>query len=283
MSDLAASADRDTGLWSRQFDPIYDFPTVPIKTKVALCTTPRCGSHFLGHKLHSLGAFGYPLEYLNPGNWEIWEKRADGRPVLDFIKSKRTGPNGVFAVKLHHEHLAAFLVAEPDPLDYTFIHLRRRDLTRQAISFARAQQTGAWISDMPETAPAHYDWGLIAAKMDHIARGNADWQSFLQSLGIQPLELYYEDIVADMPGALAQIADYTGVRIDEAVPDMGTFTPERQKRQAQADWLTRFEADTRAMLAKGVAIPGVSYPDNIAVLRHRARQVAKRLKARAGL
>ncbi|MDX8354998.1 Stf0 family sulfotransferase [Cognatiyoonia sp. IB215182] len=283
MSDPETSTDRHTGLWSRQFDPVYDFPTVPVKTKVALCTTPRCGSHFLGHKLHSLGAFGYPLEYLNPGNWEIWDKRAGETPTLDFIKSKRTGPNGVFAVKLHHEHLTDFLVQEPEPLTYNFIHLRRRDLTRQAISFARAEQTGAWISDMPEIAPAYYDWGLIATKMDHISRGNADWQGFLQCLGIQPLELYYEDIVADMSGALARIADYTDVRIDEAVPDAGTFTPERQKRQAQADWLARFEADSRDRLAKGDAIPGVSYPDNIAVLRHRARKVAKRLKARAGL
>ena len=136
---------------------------------------------------------------------------------------------------------------------------------------------------MPETAPAYYDWEMIAEKMDHISRGNADWQSFLHSVGVQPLELYYEDIVADMPGALTQIADFIGVRIDEAVPDTDTFTPQRQKRQAQADWLTRFEAESRHKLAKGMTLPGVSYPDNIAILRHHARRMAKRIKASAGL
>ncbi|PJI91459.1 LPS sulfotransferase NodH [Yoonia maricola] len=282
MSDTVSKVRINDGLWHRQFDSENDYPTVPVTKKFALCTTPRCGSHFLGHKLHDLGAFGYPLEYLNPGNWQVWNKRAGERPTLDFIKSIRTGPNGLFAVKLHHEHLTAFLKHEAEPLDYKFIHLRRRDLTKQAISFARAQQTGAWISDMPETAPACYDWALIAEKMDAISRGNADWQSFLRSVGVQPLEMYYEDIVADTPQAIAQIADYLDIDLAEVTPEEPAFAPKRQKKKAQDDWLTRFQADSRAMLSKGDAIPGVSYPDNVAVLRRRTVKVAKRLRAKAG-
>ncbi len=283
MTEPAPKTEIPDGLWHRQFDAANDFPTVPVTKKVALCTTPRCGSHFLGHQMHALGVFGYPLEYLNPGNWHVWENRAGTDDTLDYIKSVRTGPNGVFSVKLHHEHLLAFLKQEPAPLDYKFIHLCRRDLTKQAISFARAQQTGAWISDMPETAPAEYDWALIAEKVDAISRGNADWQSFLRSVGIKPLQLFYEDIVADMSGTITQIASYLEIDINDVTAEEPAFTPKRQKKKAQDDWLTRFESDSRAALAEGRPIPGASPPAAAAVIRRRTIQVAKRLKAKAGL
>jgi LPS sulfotransferase NodH len=271
------------GLWGRQFDAINDFLTVPVTKKVALCTTPRCGSHFLGHQMYAMGAFGYPLEYLNPGNWQVWEQRAGSLDTLDFIKSVRTGPNGLFSVKLHHEHLQAFLKQEQAPLEYKFIHLCRRDLTKQAISFARAQQTGAWISDMPEVAPAHYDWALIAEKVDAISRGNADWQSFLRSVGIKPLQLFYEDIVADLPGTISQIGDYLEVDISTLENEQSAFRPKRQKKTSNDGWLERFESDSRSALAAGRTIPGASTPASLTLLQRRTLKAAKRLRARAGL
>jgi LPS sulfotransferase NodH len=271
------------GLWQRQFDPITDFQTVSITKKVALCTTPRCGSHFLGHQMHALGVFGYPLEYLNPGNWRVWEERAGAVDTLDYIKSVRTGPNGVFALKLHHEHLSAFLKQEQNVLDYTYIHLCRRDLTKQATSFARAQLTGAWISDMPEVTPAQYDWSLIAEKTDAISRGNADWQSFLRSVGIKPLQLFYEDIVADTPGAIAQLADYLDIDIREITADQAAFVPQRQKKTAQDDWETQFIDDSRLELARGRSVPGVTQPAVATVLRRQTVKAVKHLYKKAGL
>ena len=282
MSDVDIQTNAPNGLWHRQFDESHDCPTNPIKLKLAFCTTPRCGSHFLGHKLHRLGTFGYPLEYLNPGNLHVWEKRAGTTPPFDFVKSVRTGPNGVFAVKLHHEHLSTFLQKESAPLEYKFIHLRRRSLTKQAISFSRAQQTGAWISDMQEMAPAKYDWAQIAEKMDAISRGNADWQSFLSSVGIQPLELFYEDIVEDIPSAIAQIANYLEIQIPNAPTEEATFEPRRQKKSVQDEWLSRFHEDSRIALAQGQPLPGVSHPSRSAILSRRTVQVAKKIRAKTG-
>ncbi|MCF2870430.1 Stf0 family sulfotransferase [Octadecabacter sp. G9-8] len=233
--------------------------------------------------MHALGVFGYPLEYLNPGNWKVWEERAGQMDTLDYIKSVRTGPNGVFSVKLHHEHLVAFLRHEQNVLDYSYIHLCRRDLTKQAISFARAQQTGAWISDMPEMTPAQYDWSLIAEKMDAISRGNADWQSFLRSVGIKPLQLYYEDIVADTSGAIAQIAAYLDIDVSQITADKGIFAPQRQKKAAQDDWVTQFVDDSRRKLLDGRSIPGVQRPAATTLMRRQTVQVAKRLYKKAGL
>ena len=248
-------------LWQRQFGAENDFPPTETLKHVAICTTPRCGSHFLGHQMRNLNCFGYPLEYMNPGNLPVWQARARENGAdctLDFIKSVRTGPNGVFSIKLHHEHLEPFLDHEPNPRNYRFIHLRRRDLLRQAVSFARAQQTGAWISDMPERAEAHYDRDLIASKIEAIAEGNAGWQAFLASLGIEPLELYYEDIVADRNAALQRIARYLGVELRSPDPDVAEFLPKPQRGadDPTQDWEERFKADSRARIENRDPVPG---------------------------
>ncbi|SEK88070.1 LPS sulfotransferase NodH [Roseovarius azorensis] len=248
-------------LWQRQFEVANDFPPTPVIHRVAICTTPRCGSHFLGHQMRALNCFGYPLEYLNPGNWPIWEARARSSGAADtfhFIKSVRTGPNGVFSIKLHHEHLEAFVEREFDPLSYRFIHLRRRDLVRQAVSFARAQQTGAWISDMPERAKARYDRKLIAAKLDAIAEWNAGWTSFLVSLGVQPLELFYEDVVADREGAMRRIATYLGIELPEVSTCEDVFQPKAQRASDDPTevWVARFTAENRGAIGRYQPVPG---------------------------
>lgn len=255
-----APARELTGLWPRQFDPAFDFPTTAISKKFALATTPRCGSHFLGHQLHGMGAFGYPLEYFNPANWRVWGRRAGGAgSTLSYIQSVRTGPNGVFSTKLHQEHLALFLDKETDALTYKFIHLQRRDLLRQAISFSRAQQTGAWISDMPETSQAKYDWQMISQKLDEISLGNANWRSFFTSIGAEPLNLFYEDIAADPISAINQITEFLEIDSLDAQSATSNFEPQRQHGQTNdgQDWAARYISDCQRRIARSELISGV--------------------------
>ncbi len=253
-----------SGPWQRQFDPVYDFPPTLVTTKLALLTTPRCGSHFLGHRLRETGGFGYPLEYCNSGNWRHWRHRAreaGAAGVLDYIKSVRTGPNGVFAIKLHFEHLEKFLAEEDDPLSYVFVHLRRENLLAQAASFARAQQTGAWISDMPERGAARYDYDLIASKVTAVATGNAGWEAFLAATGREALQMTYEQVARDPSAAVRAIADHAGVTLAEAsLP--ADFAPERQKSGKREDWPAMFRAETEKRLRSGqFALPGLSQGD----------------------
>lgn len=208
----------------------------------------------LGHRLHATGAFGYPLEYLNPGNWQVWARRArdtGSSDTLDFIKSVRTGPNGVFAIKLHYEHLPAFLQEEPDPLSYHYIPLVRRALNEQAISFARAQQTGAWISDMPERREAKYDFELIYSKARAIAEGNAGWEAYLEGIGAVPLRLFYEDVVKDPDTAISKICTFTGVNLADGNP-LETFSPTRQTKPTRSNaWTMRYQNEFRQRALEG--------------------------------
>lgn len=247
-------------LWPLQFEAEKDFPPTSLLKCFAICTTPRCGSHFLGHQLHSVGVFGYPLEYLNPGNWPVWQRRAqvaEANTTLDFIKSVRTGPNGVFATKLHHEHLAAFIANESNPLGYQFVHLQRRDVVRQAVSFARAQMTGAWISDMPAHAPAKYNYELISAKLTDITNGNAAWNAFFASLGIEPLRVWYEDVVSDCDVAIQSIAEHLGIALPAESSTEYGFQPQIQRDTSDGeDWCDRFKADSRKVLGLRKPLPG---------------------------
>lgn len=275
-------------LWQRQFEVENDFAPTPVARHVAICTTPRCGSHFLGHQMRALNCFGYPLEYLNPGNWPIWERRArraGATDTLQFIKSVRTGPNGVFSVKLHHEHLEAFVNHESDPLRYRFIQLHRRDLVRQAVSFARAQQTGAWISDMPERAEARYDRDLIAAKVEAIAEFNAGWRSFLASLGVQPLELFYEDVVADRKGTMRRIAAYLDLELPDASTCEDVFQPKAQRASNDPTeaWVERFKAESRGAIGRCQPVPGYRHTPKTRRLGSGVRRTVSGALRRFGL
>ncbi len=49
-------------LYEQQFSLQNNFEKgVDIRKTLVIASTPRCGSHFLGHALHQTGQFGFPL------------------------------------------------------------------------------------------------------------------------------------------------------------------------------------------------------------------------------
>lgn len=274
-----------SGLWFRQFDSVYDFPETEIKTKYVLCTTPRCGSHFIGHMMHQTGDLGYPLEYCNRANWNIWvekAKEAGYKRPLDYIKSIRTGPNGVFGLKLHHEHLELFLEQEPDPLSYLFIHITRDDVLRQAISFARAQQTNAWISDMEPTGDAYYDYDLFAEKVQNVTQGNANWQAFLAATGSRSLPVTYEQTRDNPQNTLDNIAKFLHVKLAPEEGAIQSFQPRVQSKtdDPAADWAERFISESKARINGSDLAPGMTRTPALTTMKREARATAKSILKR---
>mgnify|MGYP002652342603 CR=1 FL=1 len=145
-------------LYEHQFDASFDHPAFDGTPRVLLlATTPRCGSHFLGHILSADGRFGCPFEYLHPSNMTRWREvlgHQRGAPLIPALASRRTSPQGIFAVKAHWPHFARHwgrqrgaLAAQPAAV----LRLYRRDILAQAVSFDVASQTGQWISAQPGT------------------------------------------------------------------------------------------------------------------------------------
>lgn len=140
-------------LYKEQFSINYDFnPYYGDVKNIVFCTTPRCGSHMLGHMLYQSKAFGFPLEYLNELNLKKWKSivgSQDLREVVDGLKVKRTSENGVFSIKTHFSHMkncggmGVFKSLFPNA---KYIHIKRRDVVGQAVSFFIAKKTEKWIS-----------------------------------------------------------------------------------------------------------------------------------------
>jgi len=223
---------------------------------VLIASTPRCGSHMVGHAMATTERLGVPFEYANPTNAAEWSRRLETttpEATLAELMARRTTPNGVFGLKAHYEHGAVFGTAEnlvSQLPGLRVVHLRRADVLRQAVSFAVAKQTGIWISGQEGTGEAAaYDPGLIDHCLNDIAVQNALWTSLFDRLNIQPLEITYENCVKDLAGAVNDIARFCGVTTGDEVLDVQTVTKRQSKDQRTEDWVLRYADDRLARRA----------------------------------
>lgn len=213
-----------------------------------IATTPRCGSHFLGHTLHATGQFGFPLEYLNRMNLDIWRARlkaADDVTALKMLLRLRTSPSGWFGLKAHWNQFSAFgdktFFEEIGGFD-KMIWIYRRNLLGQSVSRCIAEQTGQWISGAPRRGNPVYDYSAIVRNAKLIRKQNLKWQAFFADTSVQQLQtVIYEDLLADQPGQLASIGRFLDSRLN-IIPQ----TPEKTRKQSgqtSKEWADKFAAE----------------------------------------
>ncbi len=112
-----------------------------------------------------------------------------------------------------------------------WVRLSRQDKLAQAISGVKALQTGGWHSGLPARGEPHFDRAAIAAQLDKIATWEEQWDTFFAGAGITPLAFTYEELVADLPGALVRVGEHLGLPI---VPEEAARLEPRLLRQADA-------------------------------------------------
>ncbi len=244
-------------LYDRQFSPDLDLPAVPVTTTVLIASTPRCGSHMLGHAMAATGRLGVPYEYANPANLAEWTRRLDttaGQETLAALTARRTTPNGVFAIKAHYSHVdgfggpAAFFDLWPD---LRVVHLVRADVLRQAISYAIAKQTGVWIAGQePEGDLIRFDPDLIAACLDDIAVQNARWTAAFALAGIVPLALRYREVAHDTAATVSRVARHAGVLGPDETLAVAATTQRQSRADRTEDWVARYAAARRTPPAR---------------------------------
>jgi trehalose 2-sulfotransferase len=214
--------------------------------------------------MRTAGLAGPPVEHLNPPNFApyltglgrirsrtmppnlavVRASRRSVRSALRRIASAHTLPDGTFTLKVMWHDLTEVLHRHDVDLDdvgapITWVRIGREDRLRQAVSWVRAEQTGAWVRTMDELAAPTYDATRIADKLARIDEAEVGWDRYLTERGAAPLTITYEQLDADFATTMRRVFDHLGAS--------GTPVPERPiERQADElndDWLERFRAE----------------------------------------
>jgi LPS sulfotransferase NodH len=240
------------------YEAEFDFPLrlSPPERPWLLASVPRSGSTWVSHVFWQTGCLGAPLEYCNfepTGPYGHASASATEQQKLwQAALARRTSPNGVFGLKgfvgqfegLHHGNPG--LLGEvmrtvfPSAGRGRVVLLHRRDRTAHAISYARAILSGIWRAEQEAGGRVEPEYSRVAVERADrlIEQQEAAWRAMLADLGIAPLELWYEDVLADPAAAIDAVANYLGVEIDSAaavkVPPI-----ERQSQQGARMWARR--------------------------------------------
>jgi LPS sulfotransferase NodH len=232
-----------------------------------ICATPRTGSTLLCGLLKSSGVAGRPASYFNrrslhdyAADWRIARPR-DGRIDEAYVRAAlaagRTS-NGVFGGRIMAETLPELigdLAADSGSAEtdvgllsahlgrLRYVHLRRRDVVAQAVSWAKALQTHYWHPGeavQPGGERPHYDEELIGGLVAAIEKFEADWTRWFAVHGIVPHEVVYEELAADPLRTAHDALDHLGLHVP---PGLQLVTGHRrQADQVNADWSARFRA-----------------------------------------
>jgi len=191
-----------------------------------VCATPRSGSNFLCQLLASTGALGVPREYFNVVGRRKYDDPDYPEDALDQLRQVLvTGAtaNGVYGVKIHPFQLAPLagrIDVFADLPNAKALWIRRRDRLGQALSWARAQQTGQHRADDPVEGEATYAPEPIERCRTLLEDQDTFWAERLASGGVPTLELFYEDLAEAPQAQVDRVAAFVGVpgplRVDPA-------------------------------------------------------------------
>ena len=210
----------------------------------ALCAAPRSGTNYLCQLLASTGVLGRPLEYFNGESRRLldWPDYPDDPQLqLKAVLERGSTPNGVYGLKVfaYQADMAADTGWPTALPNLSFIRLRRMDRLGQAISWARAEQTQSYRSTVPPRGEPAYDARLIYRRLRDVIREEARWSLYFARIGVSPLELTYESLVAGPQTVAAAVTALMGVRPAPAI-DPAAVDVQPQRDALNQLWRTRF-------------------------------------------
>lgn len=213
-----------------------------------ICATPRSGSTLLCDLLSQTGVAGHPNSFyrqesvgdfaaewgVSPGMGIAFERR-----YLEAAIKAGTGGTETFGMRVMWpsmpyllEQLGRLFPAETTDTGRlnaafgppVYIHLQRKDRVAQAVSRAKAEQSGLWHRHADGSdrelvkvyqAP-HYDGPQLERFIAETEAHETYWQRWFDMTGISPFELTYEELSAEPTVALAKTLGALGKNPDIA-------------------------------------------------------------------
>lgn len=120
------------------------------------------------------------------------------------------------------------------------VHVRREDVIGQAVSWARAEQTGHWQHGDATTGRPRLDLEQVDTLVRTIHVHNECWAAWFSAQGARPHVVTYEKLVADPARTVKEILDHLNVQ-----PTSGWRPSSLHPRQADevnAEWVRRYRA-----------------------------------------
>jgi len=225
-----------------------------------VAATYRSGSTLLCESLAATGLAGDPKEYFHRLN----ETPLAQENYLEFVRQtirETATPNGVFGAKFLWHHVAylcdkareypefrdrglsscetlAALFSNPH-----YIRITRRDKLGQAISMAKARQTGVFHQfegkeRTPQREPVFdadaIEYYLRKSRLDDLA-----WQVYFDKFGIAPFVVEYETFLTERDTITREILDFLGIPIPTGFR-LREATIKKTSDGVNAEWRRRF-------------------------------------------
>jgi LPS sulfotransferase NodH len=169
----------------------------------------------------------------------------DPESQLQAIPQLAATPNGIYGLKLHSvefEKVKGTRWAERLP-SLSFIHLERRDVLGQAISFVRASQTQQWVSFLGPKGEPIYNGALIDRVLLDILHQQTRWRYYLARNRVPVLHLTYED-VARFPQETAEAVGRLMGLTEKPCVDLSQVRLKVQRDALNEEWRQRFIAES---------------------------------------
>jgi LPS sulfotransferase NodH len=232
-----------------------------------VCTIPRSGSNLLTDGLRDTRRAGMPKQFFLPKESRYaaelgLDPAADyGAYVRGIVNTKITR-NEVFGFKLMSWYLDDFLGrlrnthafgnSAASDLDLlrkafprlVFVRIARRHKLRQALSTARALQTGLWKVQKGKSSlrEPEFDPDLIEQSLHEAERQEKIWDDFFLRFGMEPFEVEYENLCQDYEKTIRAVLNFLDIKLPSGAR-VGPPVTRRQADEISRMWEERFIAE----------------------------------------
>jgi len=207
---------------------------------------------------------GMPKQFFLPKSQGRYGAELGLNPDADYsgyvrgIVDTKTTRNEVFGFKLMSWYLDDFLARLRDTHAFgdttddltmlrnafprlCFVHIVRRHKLRQALSTARALQTGLWKVQEGKTAlrEPQFDAELIEQSLHEAERQENIWYTFFQRIGIAPFRVEYEELCRDYEATVRGVLDFLKISLPRDAR-IGPTVTIRQADEISRSWEDRF-------------------------------------------